>query len=323
MSADGFAIPVASPDRMRSAGHMEHADAGAVSRVLMTSWELDGPLHAERVLPGGATSDVFDIRVVDGRRFAAKLTYDLRSVVEPALRTAELVQQRTGIRTGSPVRAMDGSLTVDTDSVAGLQHPLALMEWVEGAPVRVEDRAEECGRLLARVHETQVGLDVSAPDTVIAYLQDQSVDYRGRLLIARTVQDAVDAVTGLGQLTWGTCYGDGPELRDTASGLALIDWGAVTRAPLLWDVVQWAASAGGAADRFVAAYSESGGPAANEMRHLAVLRRLLAAHQLRFRMFRLANGRHYDESATGDRNALVTAATVLGVDSQSILDSIA
>jgi len=187
----------------------------------------------------------------------------------------------------------------------------------------VGERAEECGWLLAFVHERLAGLDVSAPDTVIGYLQDQSVDYRGRDLIERALQETVDAVTGLDQLTWGTCYGDGPELRNTPGGLALIDWGAVTRAPLLWDVFQWAAGAGVGADRFVAAYVDAGGPAAGEMQHLPVVQRLAAAHQLRFRMFRVANGMHYDESATEDRDALVRAATTLGVNYTAILDAIA
>lgn len=117
--------------------------------------------------------------------------------------------------------------------------------------------------------------------------------------------------------------GDGPELRNTPGGLALIDWGAVTRAPLLWDVFQWAARAGVGADRFVAAYVDAGGPAAGEMQHLPVVQRLAAAHQLRFRMFRLATGAHYDESATDDRDALIGAATVLGVDHTAIMEAIA
>ena len=141
---------------MRSAECMDHANADAIRRALLTCWRLSEPLYVDRVRPGGATSDVFDVRADDGRRLAAKLTYDLRTVVEPGLRAAEHVEQRTGVRTGRPVRAIDGSVTVDTDSVAGLQHPLALMEWVDGAAVRVGERAEECGRLLALVHLAQL-----------------------------------------------------------------------------------------------------------------------------------------------------------------------
>lgn len=76
--------------------------------------------------------------------------------------------------------------------------------------MRVGERAEECGRLLAFVHERLAGLDVSAPDAVIGYLQDQYVDYRGRDLIERALQETVDAVTGLDQLTWGPGMAMGP-----------------------------------------------------------------------------------------------------------------
>lgn len=302
---------------------MEHAEAGSVRRELLASWGLGEPLSVDLMRPGGATSDVFDVKATDGRRFAAKLTYDLPGVVESGLRAAEFVQRSSGVKTGMPVRSINGSLTVETDSVAGLRHPLALMEWVDGATVQVEERPEECGRLLAIVHESLAGSDVSAPDTVIGYLQDRSVDYNGRDAIEHVLRDAVDAVIGLDGLTWGTCYGDGPELMSTLAGLALIDWGAVTRAPLLWDVVQWAASAGTHAGRFVSGYVDAGGPAADEMHYFPVVERLAAAHQLRFRLFRLANGNHYDESAIRDREALIHAATMLGVDHIRILEAIA
>jgi hypothetical protein len=141
-------------------------------------------------------------------------------------------------------------------------------------------------------------------------------------LIEGALQEAVEAATGLDQLTWGTCYGDGPELLNTSGGLALIDWGAVTRAPLLWDVFRWASEAGLGADRLVAAYVDAGGRAAGDVDQFPVMQRLGAAHQLRFRSFRLANGTHYDESASEDRAALVRAAMTLGVDYAAILDAI-
>jgi hypothetical protein len=116
-------------------------------------------------------------------------------------------------------------------------------------------------------------------------------------------------------------YGDGPELIDVNGALGLIDWGAVTHTVLLWDVAVWAASI---EDRevFMSSYARHGGPAAGELAELPLVRKLAAAHRLRFRSHRVANAKHYDETIDEDLAAVAEASAVLGLDAQRTIGAL-
>lgn len=200
----------------------------------------------------------------------------------------------------------------------GLQHPLAVLTRLLGSTVRATSRPADAGRLLAEVHQALLGVEVDTGDSIVGYLLDDTVEYRGCELITAAVRHVADEVSASDRLTWGLCYGDGPELIDVDGALGLIDWGAVTHTVLLWDVGVWAASIDDQ-DVFVSSYSQHGGPAAGELADLPVMAKLAAAHRLRFRAHRVANAEHYDETIDQDRDALTEAAAVLGLDARRTL----
>ncbi|MGI8867869.1 MAG: hypothetical protein ACR2F6_03205 [Mycobacteriales bacterium] len=287
---------------------MQHARPQAVEASLVASWHLAEPLTVRRIAHDGVTSDVFDVTDAAGRRYAAKLTYDLPAAVEPGLRAAAAVARRTSIETAPAVPASGGSLTVLTPSVNGERHPLALLPWIDGRRLAAGERIADAARVLAAVHQA-LG-DVEAPDTMVGYLGDDAARYPWRDVIVPASRAALEGVFRA-DLTWGACYGDGPELVATEDGLALRDWGAVTRGPLLWDVKLWA---GEQREAFVEAYAAARGPAAGEAHLLTLMDRLGYAFALRFRAFRVAQPDHYDETIEADRAALAEAAAGLGLD---------
>lgn len=297
---------------------MDHADPASVEQSIVDSWPLPGPIQVTTGVDAGTTSDVFAVRDGLDRQFIAKLVYDSADRVEVGLRAAEAVQTRTGLATGLPIRSTAGSLTVSTDSVHSLQHPLALLTRLLGPTVRASSRPADAGRLLAGVHQALLDVEVDTGDAIVGYLLDDTAEYRGCELINAAVRHVADEVSASDRLTWGLCYGDGPELIEVDGALGLIDWGAVTRTVLLWDVGVWAASI---ADRdlFVSSYSQYGGPAAAELGDLPVMARLAAAHRLRFRAHRVVNADHYDETIDEDRAAVTEAAAVLGLDARRTL----
>lgn len=297
---------------------MDHAKAGSIERSIVDSWSLPGPIEVTTGLDAGTTSDVFAVRDGLDRRFIAKLVYDSADRVEVGLRAAEAVQANAGLATGTPIRSTGGSLTVPTDSVNGLQHPLAVLTRLLGPAVPATSRPADAGRLLAEVHRALLDVEVDADDAIVGYLLDDTVEYRGCELINAAVRQVADEVIASDRFTWGLSYGDGPELIDVNGALGLIDWGAVTRTVLLWDVGVWAASIDNK-EAFVSSYAHHGGPAAGELADLPFMATLAAAHRLRFRAHRVANAEHYDETIDEDRAAVTEAATVLGLDARSTL----
>lgn len=297
---------------------MDHANAASIERSIVDSWPLPGPIAVTTGLDAGTTSDVFAVRDGLDRHFIAKLVYDSSERVGVGLRAAEVVQASTGLATGLPIRSTEGSLTVPTDSVHGLRHPLALLTRLLGPAVRATSRPADAGRLLAEVHQALIDVEVDAGDAIVGYLLDDTVEYRGCEVINAAVAHVADEVNANDRLTWGLCYGDGPELIDVDGALGLIDWGAVTRTVLLSDVGIWAASIDDR-DLFVSNYSQHGGPAAGELTDLPVMAKLAAAHRLRFRAYRVANAEHYDETIDQDRAAVMQAADVLGLDARRTL----
>jgi hypothetical protein len=301
-----------------------HADPKAVEQMLVDGWELPGPVQLTS-LPSGATADVWTVTDAAGRRYVAKLIYDAQPIAEQGLAVAEAVRLCTSIPPGAPVRTRTGALTAMAPSVHGLEHPLALLDFVDGEALwpGAGLAPEPAADLLARLHAVAVNIqaEVTGFDQLLAYIDDAE-DIAYARLIRRALHETVERMRGLLRthtLTTGICYGDGPEVRRCSDGsLALVDWGGVTRAPLLWDVACWAGgfSEGGRA-RFLARYADSGTPAAADLSHLAAFDRVRIAWLLRFRAYRAARADHYDETAADDAVKVRDYAARLGVDMTS------
>lgn len=291
---------------------MQHADPAVVRRALLRSWRLPEPVVVETLDGRGVTADVFEVTDGVGARYVAKLIYDTQPVAEAGLAVAEIVRDRTGIDTAAPIRTTTGAVTVMVPSVADLTHPLTLLPFVSGPRLTPDERPAETGRLLAGLHRAMADLGPIAPDGVIGYLLGDSVD-PGSGQIASAVRATVTDVTARSDLTWGACYGDGPELVDTGAGLALIDWGAVARAPLLWDVSCWSSACREPAV-FLDAYVGAGGLSPRELTLLPLMERLRAAQQLKFRNYRVTHADLYDETVVADRAALQDAVRAFGIE---------
>ncbi len=185
---------------------------------------------------------------------------------------------------------------------------------VDGVPAQL--CATEAADLLATVHSGLRGTDATSTHAVFDYLTDDSVDFAAAPAIRPVLHRIVDDVRDCPDLTWGTCYGDGPEAIRTGDGqIAHIDWGGVLHAPLLWDVADWM---DGYTDpdqqRFVDAcrrgIAEIG---ADEFAHLDKLRRLRDARTLRFAAYRVLRADHYRTTAERDLERFRWYAARLGI----------
>lgn len=298
---------------------MFRQDVNRVHMTLVDHWGLTEPVELT-ALPAGVSGEVW--RVSDGldRGYVAKFVYDSPANLEQGLAVAEAVQHRTGIPTGTPIRTKAGELSVLIPSLPGERHPIALLDDVGGTPVSAEDglTPEQAAEVLARVHRAAPEVEVRGLDDRLRYLEDDSHEIAHPELlwpalgsVAREIRELSD------DLTWAVCYGDGPELFARPDGrLGLIDWGGVLRGPVLYDIAIWSRGWRHERVRFLTAYAEAAELPAAELAYLDRFDRMNAAHQLRFRAYRLARSAHYFETrATADENAAAVSelAARLGV----------
>lgn len=293
-------------------------DASVVATAIRDHWGHPDPIVLDDSLVPGVSADVWLATTGDGRRYVAKFVYGGRAEVEAGLAVAEQVARRTGLLTGTPCRTRAGELTVMLPSVPGQRHPLALLEYVDGRPATPggDLTPERAAALLARVHQVVRTLDTQVPDGVLAYLADESVAIAYEEQLRPVIRRALARVQAIDELSWGTCYGDGPEAIELTDGrLALVDWGGVVNAPVLWDVACWAHgfAAGRERDRFVEHYLAAGPLPATELTHLDRFLELRDVQQLRFRAHRVLHADHYTTTAAADAVELTRLAAGFGV----------
>lgn len=216
-------------------------DVNIVADAIAEHWDLPDPISLTDSPTRGVTADVWLVEDGVNNRYVAKFAYESQAYFETGLSIAEHVERSTGLATGRPVRDRAGNVTVMLPSVPGEKHPLALLTHISGTPTHLGPDAAAV--LLARVHS---GLRDTHPATtpdLLQYLTDDSVAIAHAEAIRPALHKAAADVLACPELTWGTCYGDGPEpIRTCADAIALVDWGGVLHAPLLWDVAEWAES---------------------------------------------------------------------------------
>jgi hypothetical protein len=241
----------------------------------------------------------------------AKLCFDTRPAFEGGLAAAEHVERSAGIATGAPIRTLDGALSVLIPTVSDQEHPLALLNFVEGTPVELD--AVAAAELLSTVHRALRSLPQVIGHDPLAYLDDDDGGYAYEQSIRPALSAVVAEVRGA-DLTWGTCYGDGPETIRTPTGeVALLDWGGVLAGPVLWDVAEWMQRRGpDFSEHFQARLIELGFVGTPEMAELSLVSRVRAARELRFRAYRLLRADHYGTADT-DGPRIEELATDLGI----------
>ena len=284
--------------------------ADRVASATSQHWQVAEPVRLEGLAPG-ATSQAWLVHA-DGRRYVAKLCFDTQAAFDSGLAAAEHVERTTGIATGAPIRTTDDNLSVLIPMVPGQRHPLTLLTHVAGTPIELGP--QPAAELLASVHRALTSMPASTGHDPLRYLTDDSVDYA----FQDTIQPALQAVVAdlrAADLTWATCYGDGPEtVRRDSGDVALLDWGGVLTGPILWDVAEWMDGRdAGFCEDFQAGLTDRGFVSETEMARSLLVTRVRNARELRFRAYRLMRPDHYGTAAT-DGPRVEQLASELGIE---------
>jgi Ser/Thr protein kinase RdoA (MazF antagonist) len=264
------------------------------------AWPLPEPRQVRR-LPGGFTSDVWRVEA-GGAAFVAKYTEQPQDAFEGGLAAAELVG-RAGISSGAPVRTKEGALSCLVAGPTGQRHPLALLRFVPGAPLTGAEpgAASLYGRLLGATHRLFLhrGLSERIPSDLYAFLHKEDAFVDAQPGLAALIQQACDAAREDAlrrAVTDGVIWADRVEmLCDSATGrVGLIDWGAIERGPLLFDVALtglWIFPEGSPAyEAFLAAYLAAAPIARSELDGLDYYKALLWARQAKYFAYRVSAG---------------------------------
>ncbi|HWG28409.1 GNAT family N-acetyltransferase [Actinospica sp.] len=207
----------------------------ALARLLAEQWRVS---TAEITAHDGGMSSSTWVVTEGARRWLAKAVSAERYGQRFASGLAAATRlDEAGIPAGAPIPTRDGALTVEDDGAA-----VALLSWVEGSPVEqhTTDGMRLVGRTLARAHLALGGaparahieprLDPAAPHLWIRPW------IRPALAAARAAVEALAPDT----LTWGPLHGDPAAeafLVDPDAGtVGLIDWGAYTVGPRVFDL---------------------------------------------------------------------------------------
>lgn len=270
---------------------MTPALSDAALLAALQAWPLSEPLTLQR-LPGGMTSEVWHVEAGD-QRFVAKYTYTTQQAFEGGLYAAELVE-RHGITCGVPLRTKQGTLSIMVEGAQRQSQPLALLQYVPGERLNLSEpvAASLYGNLLGRTHRI---LLAGSGDWCVFGLYDFLLEEHPTVaaqpglapLISETIE-AARAYEAYRTVTYGVIWADAMEIRrDNDTGrTGIIDWGAIERGPLLFDValnVLWYFPEGSQAHReFMQAYLSESPISASELEGIKYYKALLWARQAKF-----------------------------------------
>lgn len=261
-------------------------------------WPLSKPLTIQR-LPGGMTSEIWHIEARN-QRFIAKYTYTTQQAFEGGLYAAELVE-RHGITCGAPLRTKQGALSIMIEGEQGQSRPLAVLHYVPGERLDLSSpgAAALYGSLLGRTHSillAEAG-DWCAFD-LYDFLLEEGPAITAQPGLAALIREAVEAARIYEKsrpVISGIIWADAMEIRlDSETGRAgIIDWGAIERGPLLFDIalnISWYFPAGSQAHReFMEAYLHEASVSADELEGITYYKALLSARQARFYAYCVAD----------------------------------
>ena len=200
---------------------------------MLAAWGLEGASISP--LPGGASGEVFLVES-DEQRFVAKHAYMRREDFEPGLHAAKAVARGTDLAATTPIPTLDGDLLVMV-AHNGYEHPVAVMQWVEGEQVPVDTvaAARELGQVLGSVQRVLAGIPASAlglaeeSRAFLSYLRSRTQDLGEHQWLHTRIGEIVadiDALIDAEKLTFVCGVWDGPErLRDGRGRIGLVDFG--------------------------------------------------------------------------------------------------
>ncbi|MDT0345059.1 phosphotransferase enzyme family protein [Streptomyces litchfieldiae] len=220
-----------------------------ISAALETHWRLPGADVTP--LMGGMNSATWNVHV-GGAHWVAKAV-PLGGPEEQfhyGLRLAARVAG-AGVASGAPLPTAGGDLTAPVHG-----HALALLRRVEGRELDGHSAGDSAlmGATLGRVHgilgaEPVTAAEAWPPFDLLADADDAALDLRPWLRPAIVAAAARLRRLRPETLSWGPVHGDpAPEhfrLDPATGGCGLIDWGAASRKPRMYDVATAVLDAGG------------------------------------------------------------------------------
>lgn len=263
------------------------------------AWPLPEPRLVRR-LSGGFTSDVWRVEA-GAEAFAAKYTEQTQDAFEGGLAAADLAG-RAGINSGAPLRTKEGALSCLVEGPTGQQHPLALLHFVPGEPLNFAEpsAASLYGHLLGWTHRLFLErLVEQIPLDVYAFLQEEDAfvgAQPGLAVLIQQAREAAQADAARRAVTHGVIWADRMEiLREQETGrVGIIDWGAIERGPLLFDVALtglWLFPQGSQAyEAFLDAYLAETPISRSELDGLHYYQALLWARQAKYFAYRVGAG---------------------------------
>jgi len=270
---------------------MAPALSDAALQAGLQAWPLSEPITIQQ-LPGGMTSEVWHIEA-GNRRFVAKYAYTTQRAFEGGLHAAELVE-RHGISCGAPLRTKQGTLSIMVEDAQGKSRPFAVLRYVPGERLDLSNAnaAALYGSLLGRTHSilrAEAGNWCAFDLYDFLLEEDPAVTVQpGLTPLIRGALEAVRVYEAHRPVTSGIIWADAMEIRlDSETGRAgIIDWGAIERGPLLFDIAlneSWYFPQGSRAYReFMQAYLRDAPISAGELEGINYYKALLWARQARF-----------------------------------------
>lgn len=261
------------------------------------AWHLSEDLVVQR-LSGGFTSEIWKVKA-GSQHFVAKYASQSQEAFEGGLSAAELAEQH-GIKSAAPLRTKEGALSTLVEGTHGKYQPLALLRFVAGEPLRLEEpgAAGLYGSLLGRTHRIflkgggeKVTFDVSD------FLQAEDTYVTAQPGLASLIHHTLEATHSYEtrcQVTTGVIWADRVEIlseRETGH-VGIIDWGAIERGPLLFDValtVLWLFPEGKRMhEEFLQAYLAEAPISVSELEGLRYYKALVWARQAKYFAYRVA-----------------------------------
>jgi len=271
-------------------------------KILLTAldaWNLSSPLTVKR-LPGGFTSEVWHVETGNGC-FIAKYTEQSQQAFEGGLRAAVVAEQE-GIRSGAPLATKKGALSILVEGVHGEHQPLALLRYVPGNPLHFSepDAASLYGHLLGRTHRLLLNDFAGRSLLDLEEFLLQEADYvTAQSGLAPLIYQALEKTRvyeAQHTVTFGVIWADRMEIvREKETGqVAIIDWGAIERGPLAFDValslLGLFPEGSQAAHEFLQAYLAVAPISVQELEGLPYYKALFWARQAKYFAYRMAAG---------------------------------
>jgi len=263
----------------------------------LRAWHLPEPLVLQH-LPDGFTSEIWKVEA-GSERFIAKYAEQSQEAFEGGLYAAELAEQY-GITSAAPLRTKEGALSTLVEGPPGEHRPLALLRFVAGEPLRLGELGA-CtiyGRLLGRTHRIFLNAGFEKVTfNLYDFVQSEETYVAAQPGLAALIRQTVAAARAYEtrcKVTTGVIWADRVEIlyEQETGRVGIIDWGAIERGPLLFDIalsVLWLFPEGtGMHEAFLQGYLAEAPISVSELDGLIYYKALVWARQAKYFAYRVA-----------------------------------